>query len=93
MDNPENQQRGSTAADCPTHNHPPAEAYASTSKNTKNPDIVVISTLSIFGHLTLTLFDSGSMHLFISTVFIRQVKFVLEPLCMNFLLAPWHGWI
>lgn len=53
----------------PTQNRPPARAYVSTSKDTENPNAVVTGTLSVLGHLALTLFDSGSTHSFISTVF------------------------
>ena len=41
-------------------------------------------TLSVLGHLALTLFDSGSTHSFISTIFVSQAKFVLEPLLHGF---------
>ena len=53
----------------PTQNRPPARAYVSTSKDIENPNAGVTGTLSVLGHLALTLFDSGSMHSFISTVF------------------------
>ena len=33
-----------------------------------------------YGLHVLTLFDSGSTHSFISTIFVNQAKFVLEPL-------------
>ena len=79
-----NQQKPLRIADNPPQNRPPARAYASTSKDTGNPDAAVTGTLSVFGHLALTLFDSGSTHSFISTVFVSQAKFVLEPLLHGF---------
>lgn len=42
-----NQQRGLNIADHPTQNCPPVRAYASTSKDTKNPEAVVKGTLSV----------------------------------------------
>lgn len=40
--------------------------------------VVVTGTLSILGHLTLVLFDYGSIHSFISTSFVNQAKLELE---------------
>ena len=57
-----------------------ARAYASTSKDTRRSDAVVIGTLSILGHFAFTLFDSGSTHSFISMPFVVQAGFELEPL-------------
>lgn len=73
--------------DAPTQNRPPTRAFASTSKDTKNPDATVTGTLSVLDHFALTLFDSGSTHSFISTAFVSQAKIVLEPLSHNFLVG------
>ena len=47
-------------------------AYASTSKNIGNLDVVVTDTLFVLGHLVLTLIDSESTHLFVSVAFVSQ---------------------
>ena len=54
--------------------------YAFTHKDTENLNAAVTGTLSVLGHLALTLFDSGSTHSFISTVFVSQTKIGLKPL-------------
>ena len=41
---------------------------------------VVTGTLSILRHFSLTLFDSGSTHSFVSLPFVSQVGSVVEPL-------------
>ena len=48
-------------------------------------------TLSVFGHFTLTLFDLGSTHSFISTDFVSQARIVLEPLLHDFLVGTPTG--
>ena len=86
-----NQQRPLRIVDNPTQNRPPVRAYASTSKDTENPYAAMTGTLSILGHLALTLFDSGSTHSFISTIFITQEKFVLESLLHGFSVGTLAG--
>ncbi|XP_022932810.1 uncharacterized protein LOC111439271 [Cucurbita moschata] len=81
------QQRPLRIADASTQNCPPAIAYASTSKDTKNLDAAVIGTLFVLVHFALILYDSGSTHLFISTTFVSQANLVLEPLLQDFLVA------
>ena len=56
-----------------------ARASASTSREIKKSDTVVIGTLSILRHYTFTLFDSGSIHSFIFVRFVTQAA-GLEPL-------------
>ena len=41
---------------------------------------MVRDTISILGHLALTLFDWGSTHSFVSLPFVKQAEFVVEPL-------------
>ena len=41
---------------------------------------MVTGTLSILGHFALTLFDSSSTHSFVSLPFVKQARFVVEPL-------------
>ena len=57
-----------------------AKAYASTSRDTRRSNTVVTGTLPILGHYAFTLFDSGSMHSFISMPFVAQAGYELEPL-------------
>ncbi|XP_022932193.1 uncharacterized protein LOC111438512 [Cucurbita moschata] len=85
------QQRLLRIANNPTQNRPPARAYASTSQDTGNPDAAMTGTLNVLGHLDLTLFDSGSTHSFISTIFVSQAKFVLEPLLHGFSVGTLAG--
>lgn len=56
--------------DCPSQNRHPTRTYASTNKETENPDAVVTGTLFVLGYLALTLFDSGSTDSFLSVVFV-----------------------
>ena len=51
-----------------------ARAYASTRKDIERSDTVVTGTLSILGHFTFTLFDSGSMHSFIFMPFVVRIR-------------------
>lgn len=41
---------------------------------------VVTRTLPILGHYALVLFDSGSLHSFLSLVFVKHAMLELEPL-------------
>ena len=41
---------------------------------------MVTGTLPILGHFAFVLFDSGSSHSFISSVFVRQMCLEVEPL-------------
>ena len=77
MDNLGNQQRGPSVVGCPILNRPLTRAYASTSKNAKNYDVVVSCTLFVLDHLTLTLLNSRSTHSFIFVVFVDQARFAL----------------
>ena len=56
------------------------KAYATTSKEAGTSGTIVTCTLSILGHFTLMLFDSGSTHSFVSSPFVSQAGFVIEPL-------------
>ena len=42
-----------------------AVAHATTGTQVDIPDVVVIGTLPVFGHLAYVLFDSGSTHSFV----------------------------
>ena len=85
--NVRDQQRPLRITDAPTQNRPLARAYASTSKNVENLNAAVTGTLFVLGHFTLTLFDSGFTHSFISTDFVSQARIVLEPLLHDFLVG------
>lgn len=63
-----------------TESKGPRRPTASPSHGPCYPNIVVKSTLPIFGHLAFTLFDSDATHSFISEEFVEFEKLELEPL-------------
>ena len=69
---------GSGEGNVPTRLH--AKEYASTSGDAGKFDTMVIGMLSILTYYALTIFDSSSMHTFISMSFVSQSVFTVEPL-------------
>ncbi|KAA0041470.1 ty3-gypsy retrotransposon protein [Cucumis melo var. makuwa] len=54
--------------------------FATTRQEVERAGTVVIGTLLILGHYAFVLFDSGSSHSFISSVFVQHVGLKVEPL-------------
>ncbi|KAA0033187.1 ty3-gypsy retrotransposon protein [Cucumis melo var. makuwa] len=54
--------------------------FATTRQEVERAGIVVTGTLPILGHHAFVLFDSGSSHSFISSVFVQHVGLEVEPL-------------
>ncbi|KAL0554084.1 hypothetical protein IC582_007995 [Cucumis melo] len=83
-------QPGHTADVCPrkpfetTPPQPSASqqgrVYATTRQEAERAGTVVTGTLPILGHYAFVLFDSGSSHSFISSVFVQHVGLEVEPL-------------
>ncbi|TYJ97075.1 gag protease polyprotein [Cucumis melo var. makuwa] len=83
-------QPGHTADACPrkpfeTTPHQPfafqqGRVFATTRQEAERAGTVVTGMLSILGHYALVLFDSGSSHSFISSVFVQHVGLQVEPL-------------
>ncbi|KAA0061214.1 gag protease polyprotein [Cucumis melo var. makuwa] len=83
-------QPGHTADACPrkhfeTTLHQPStfqqgRVFATTRQEAERAGAVVTGTLPILGHYAFVLFDSGSSHSFISSVFVQHVGLEVEPL-------------
>ncbi|KAA0056676.1 gag protease polyprotein [Cucumis melo var. makuwa] len=83
-------QPGHTADMCPrkpfetTPPQPSASqqgrVFATTRQEAERAGTVVTGTLPILGHYAFVLFDSGSSHSFISSVFVQHVGLEVEPL-------------
>ncbi|KAA0051440.1 ty3-gypsy retrotransposon protein [Cucumis melo var. makuwa] len=83
-------QPGHTADACPrkpfeTTPHQPSASqqgrvFATTRQKAERAGTVVTGTLPILGHYAFVLFDSGSSHSFISSVFVQHVGLEVEPL-------------
>ncbi|KAL4017118.1 hypothetical protein IC575_024792 [Cucumis melo] len=83
-------QPGHTADACPrkpfeTTPHQPSASqqgrvFATTRQEAERAGIVVTGTLPFLGHYSFVLFDSGSSHSFISSVFVKHVGLEVEPL-------------
>ncbi|KAA0051054.1 pol protein [Cucumis melo var. makuwa] len=83
-------QSGHTADVCPrkpfetTPPQPSASeqgrVFATTRQKAERAGTVVTGTLPILGHYAFVLFDSGSAHSFISSVFVQHVGLEVEPL-------------
>ncbi|KAA0067484.1 ty3-gypsy retrotransposon protein [Cucumis melo var. makuwa] len=83
-------QPGHTADVCPrkpfetTPPQPSASqqgrVFATTRQEAERAGTVVTGTLPILGHYAFVLFDSGSSHSFISSVFVQHVGLEVEPL-------------
>ncbi|KAA0067940.1 pol protein [Cucumis melo var. makuwa] len=83
-------QLGHTADACPrkpfeTTPHQPSASqqgrvFATTRQEVERAGTVVTGTLPILGHYAFVLFDSGSSHSFISSVFVQHVGLEVEPL-------------
>ncbi|KAA0037369.1 pol protein [Cucumis melo var. makuwa] len=83
-------QPGHTADVCPrkpfetTPPQPSASqqgrVFAITRQEAERAGTVVTGTLPILGHYAFVLFDSGSSHLFISSIFVQHVGLEVEPL-------------
>ncbi|TYK19165.1 ty3-gypsy retrotransposon protein [Cucumis melo var. makuwa] len=83
-------QPGHTADACPrkpyeTTPHQPSASqqgrvFATTRQEAERAGTVVSGTLPILGHYAFVLFDSGSSHSFISSVFVQHVGLEVEPL-------------
>ncbi|TYK30208.1 ty3-gypsy retrotransposon protein [Cucumis melo var. makuwa] len=83
-------QSGHTADACPrkpfeTTPHQPSASqqgrvFATTRHKAERAGTVVTGTLPILGHCAFVLFDSGSSHSFISSVFVQHVGLEVEPL-------------
>ncbi|KAL0536582.1 hypothetical protein IC582_025533 [Cucumis melo] len=83
-------QPGHTADMCPrkpfetTPPQPSAaqqgRVFATTRQEAERAGTVVTGTLPILGHYAFVLFDSGSSHSFISSVFVQHVGLEVEPL-------------
>ncbi|KAA0054090.1 pol protein [Cucumis melo var. makuwa] len=83
-------QQGHTADACPrkpleTTLHQPSASqqgrvFATTRQEAKRAGTVVTGTLPILVHYAFVLFDSGSSHSFISSVFVQYVGLEVEPL-------------
>ncbi|KAA0032409.1 gag protease polyprotein [Cucumis melo var. makuwa] len=81
---------GHTADACPrkpietTSHQPPTSqqgrVFATIRQKTERAGTVVTGTLPILGHYAFVLFDSGSSHSFISSMFVQHVGLELEPL-------------
>ncbi|TYJ98666.1 hypothetical protein E5676_scaffold507G00570 [Cucumis melo var. makuwa] len=79
-----------TADACPrkpietTPHQPPTSqqgrVFATTRQEAERAGTVVTGTLPILGHYAFVLFDSGSSHSFISSVFVQHVGLEVEPL-------------
>ncbi|KAL0548949.1 hypothetical protein IC582_013427 [Cucumis melo] len=54
--------------------------FATTRQEAERAGTVVIGTLPISGHYAFVLFDSGSSHSFISSIFVQHVGLEVEPL-------------
>ncbi|KAL0549273.1 hypothetical protein IC582_013754 [Cucumis melo] len=67
-----------------TPHQPPASqqgrVFATTRQEAERAGRVVTGTLPILGHYAFVLFDSGSSHSFISSVFVQHVGLEVEPL-------------
>ncbi|KAL0536372.1 hypothetical protein IC582_025319 [Cucumis melo] len=83
-------QPGHTADMCPRkpfETTPPqpsvaqqGRVFATTRQEAERAGTVVTGTLPILGHYAFVLFDSGSSHSFISSVFVQHVGLEVEPL-------------
>ncbi|KAL0559513.1 hypothetical protein IC582_004126 [Cucumis melo] len=83
-------QPGHTADVCPrkpfeTTPHQPSTSqqgrvFATTRQEAERAGTMVTGTLPILGHYAFVLFDSGSSHSFISSVFVQYVGLEVEPL-------------
>ncbi|KAL0549498.1 hypothetical protein IC582_013982 [Cucumis melo] len=83
-------QSGHTADACPrkpfeTTPHQPSASqqgrvFATTRHKAERAGTVVTGTLPILGHYAFVLFDSGSSHSFISSIFVQHVGLEVEPL-------------
>ncbi|KAA0065587.1 ty3-gypsy retrotransposon protein [Cucumis melo var. makuwa] len=83
-------QPGHTADACPrklfeTTLHQPSASqqgrvFATTRQEAERTGTVVTGTLPILGHYAFVLFDSGSSHSFISSMFVQHVGLEVEPL-------------
>ncbi|KAL0534041.1 hypothetical protein IC582_028318 [Cucumis melo] len=83
-------QPGHTADACPrkpfeTTPHQPSASqqgrvFATTRQEAERAGTVVTGTLPILGHYAFVLFDSGSSHSFISSVFVQHLGLEVEPL-------------
>ncbi|KAL4011134.1 hypothetical protein IC575_028181 [Cucumis melo] len=54
--------------------------FATNRQEAERASTVVTGTLPILGHYALVLFDSGSSHSFISSIFVKQAGLEVEPL-------------
>ncbi|KAL0556362.1 hypothetical protein IC582_004875 [Cucumis melo] len=83
-------QPGHTTDACPrkpfeTTPHQPSASqqgrvFATTRQEAERAGTVVTGTLPILGHYAFVLFDSGSSHSFISSIFVQHVGLEVEPL-------------
>ncbi|KAA0061192.1 ty3-gypsy retrotransposon protein [Cucumis melo var. makuwa] len=83
-------QPGHTADACPrkpmetTPHQPPTfqqgRVFATTRQEVERAGTVVTGMLPILGHYAFVLFDSGSSHSFISSMFVQHVGLEVEPL-------------
>ncbi|TYK22181.1 ty3-gypsy retrotransposon protein [Cucumis melo var. makuwa] len=83
-------QPGHNANICPqkligTTPHQPSalqqgRVFATTRQEAERAGTIVTGTLPIMGYYALVLFDSGSSHYFVSSVFVRQMGLEVEPL-------------
>ncbi|XP_038895973.1 uncharacterized protein LOC120084146 [Benincasa hispida] len=60
--------------------HQQGRVYSTTWQEAEKAGTVVTGTLPILGHFALVLFDSGSSHSFISSMFVKHAMLELEPL-------------
>ncbi|KAL0533338.1 hypothetical protein IC582_030157 [Cucumis melo] len=94
-------QPGHTADVCPrkpfetTPPQPSASqqgrVFATTRQEAERAGTVVAGTLPILGHYAFMLFDSGSSHSFISSVFVQHVGLKVEPLGSVLLVSTPSG--
>ncbi|TYK22664.1 ty3-gypsy retrotransposon protein [Cucumis melo var. makuwa] len=94
-------QPGHTADACPrkpietTPHQPPASqqgrVFTTTRQEAERAGIVVTGTLQILGHYAVVLFDTGSSHSFISSVFVKHVGLEVEPLISVLSISTPYG--
>ncbi|TYK01770.1 gag-protease polyprotein [Cucumis melo var. makuwa] len=71
---------GRTLRELPPLTSQQGRVFATTRQEVERAGIVVTGTLPILGHYAFVLFDFGSSHSFISSVFVEHVDLEVEPL-------------
>ncbi|KAL0539804.1 hypothetical protein IC582_024025 [Cucumis melo] len=67
------------------------KVFATNKTEAERADTVVTGTLLVLGHYALVLFDSGSLHSFISSAFVLHARLEVEPLYHVLLVSTPSG--